>query len=1021
MQNKGVIRLFAIVFALACLWELTFTYSSRSVEKDAKSYANGDPALVTRYLDSMSTQKVLFSYTYKEVKEREINLGLDLKGGMNVILEVSVKDILKGISNQPLDPMIEKALENTDQAQTASQDSYFNNFIVEFGKLNQAAAAPRKLSDPSLFGTKAMIDVVGFDADDEIVIEEISKNVDASIKNVYTVLRARIDQFGVIQPNIQPLENTGRILVELPGVKDPARVQKLLQSTAELEFWRLYQGVDVIPYLISANERLRNLVERPVETKVATEEIAEDEALDFETPSSVNDEPVAITEDGDSAVAEIADSNAVANSDSLAQANAFNPLFEALGLNYNFETNETIIPSDAVVGFAAVKDTNKINKYLAMSQIRALLPSNLRYVKFLWTSKPEENFNDFLYLLAIEGNRDGMPDLGGDVVTDARSDFDNRNNPMISMSMNGSGAQKWQELTAEAAAQTPKRSVAVVLDNLVYSYPTVQSEIAGGNTQITGSFTQNEADDLANILKAGKLPAPAKIIQSDVVGPTLGKEAINASVRSFAIALMVVMLYMMFYYGQAGVAAVISLLFNTFIIFGLIDATGIVLSLPGMAGIVLTIGMAVDANVLIFERIREEMKHGKGLNMAIKDGYKNSYSAIIDANVTTLLTGIVLFVFGTGPIQGFANTLIIGIITSLFSGIFITRLVFEWRLGRKKLISFSTAKTKDWFTGIKIDFLSKRKLAYIGSAIVISIGVASLFTKGLNLGVDFVGGRSYQVRFDEKVSTTEIADALTAQFVTEDGEKMAPTVKTIGSENQVIITTKYLIDETGTDVEEGIKAKLFEGVKGFFVTDITYEQFTHDEAEYGLKASRQVGPTIADDIKQSAIWSIVFALFIIFLYIYIRFRKWQYSMGAVAALAHDVLFVLGAFSILDGFLPFQLEIDQAFIAAILTVIGYSLNDTVVVFDRIREYNRHYHEKRPVTEIINGALNGTLSRTFNTSLTTLFVLLVIFLFGGEVIRGFMFALLMGVAIGTYSSLFIASPVMYDALGKKDKDF
>ncbi len=1020
MQNKGVIRLFAIVFALACLWELTFTFVSKSVENDAESFANGDPAKVTRYLDSMSTQEVLFNYTFKEVKEREINLGLDLKGGMNVILEVSVKDILKGIANEPLDPMIEEALSNTDKAQTSSQNSYFNNFIVEFDKLNKAAAIPRKLSDPALFGTKSMIDVVGFDADDEIVVGEISKNVDASIKNVYTVLRARIDQFGVIQPNIQPLENTGRILVELPGVKDPARVQKLLQSTAELEFWKLYEGVDVIPYLISANERLRTLIERPANLKTPTKSVDEDEdALDFE-PTSI-DEPVAIGEDGDSTVAIEGDSTAVAESDSAAQVEAFNPLFEAFGLNYNFETNEMIIPSSAVVGFAAVKDTNKINKYLAMSQIRALLPSNLRYVKFLWTSKPEENFNDFLYLLAIQGNRDNSPALGGDVVTDARSDFDNRNNPMVSMSMNGSGAQKWQELTAEAAAATPKRSVAVVLDNLVYSYPTVQSEIAGGNTQITGSFTQNEADDLANILKAGKLPAPARIIQSDVVGPTLGKEAINASVRSFAIALMVVMLYMIFYYGQAGVAAVISLLFNTFIIFGLIDATGIVLSLPGMAGIVLTIGMAVDANVLIFERIREELSHGKGLNMAIKDGYKNSYSAIIDANVTTLLTGIVLFVFGTGPIQGFANTLIIGIITSLFSGIFITRLVFEWRLGRKKLISFSTAKTKGWFTNVHIDFLSKRKLAYIGSGIVIAIGLTSLFTKGLNLGVDFVGGRSYQVRFDNAVSTQEIANSLTAEFVTESGEKMAPLVKTIGTANQVIITTKYLIDETGIDVEDGIKAKLYDGVKGFFDTEISYEQFTHDEAEYGLKASRQVGPTIADDIKVSAIWSIVFALFIIFLYIYIRFRKWQYSMGAVAALAHDVLFVLGAFSILDGFLPFQLEIDQAFIAAILTVIGYSLNDTVVVFDRIREYNRHYHEKRPVTEIINGALNGTLSRTFNTSLTTLFVLLVIFLFGGEVIRGFMFALLLGVAIGTYSSLFIASPVMFDSLGKKEKDF
>ncbi|MCT4624871.1 MAG: protein translocase subunit SecDF [Schleiferiaceae bacterium] len=1016
MQNKGVIRLFAIVFALACLWELSFTFFARSVEKDAEAFANGDPALVTKYLDSMSTQEVLLGYTYKEVKAREINLGLDLKGGMNVILEVSVKDIIKGIANAPLDPMIDEALKNTDLAQTSSQESYLSNFFVEFGKLNNGA---RKLSDPALFGTKALIDKVGFDAADEAVVQEITNDVDAAVKNVYTVLRARIDQFGVIQPNIQPLENSGRILVELPGVKDPARVKKLLQSTAELEFWRLYEGTEVMQYLISANERLKTLVERPkTENTTATESVD----ADAETPLTI-DEPVAIEEpqsisDDSTSTAEV-DTNAVETPDSASALDQFNPLFEVFGFNYNFETNELILPYSSVVGFAAEKDTSKINKYLRMSQIRALLPSNLRYVKFMWTAKPDDKFNDFLYLLAIQGNRNDEPDLSGDVVTDARSDFDNYNNPMVSMTMNGAGSQKWQEITREAAAQEPKRSIAVVLDNLVYSYPTVQNEISGGNTQITGSFTQQEADDLSNILKAGKLPAPAKIIQSDVVGPTLGQEAIDASVRSFAIALFVVMLYMIFYYGQAGVAAVVSLLFNTFFIFGIIDASGIVLSLPGMAGIVLTIGMAVDANVLIFERIREELSHGKGLSMAIKDGYKNSYSAIIDANVTTLLTGVILFAFGTGPIRGFANTLIIGILTSLFCGIFITRLVFEFRLGRKKDISFFTNMTKDWYKNINVSFLQKRKMAYIISGIVIAIGVASLFTKGLNQGVDFVGGRSYQVRFDQSVSTQDIASSLSTQFVGENGEEMTPSVKTIGNANQVIITTKYRINESGTEVEEDITNRLYAGVKGFFTTEMTQEQFVQDDAEFGLKASRQVGPTIADDIKQSAIWSIIAALIVIFLYILIRFRKWQFSAGAVAALTHDVLFVLGAFSILDGLLPFQLEIDQAFIAAILTVIGYSLNDTVVVFDRIREYNAHYHKKRPVIDIINSALNGTLSRTFNTSLTTLFVLLVIFIFGGEVIRGFMFALLLGVAVGTYSSLFIATPVMFDLTKKEDE--
>lgn len=1020
MQNKGVIRLFAIVFALACLWELSFTFFSNKVESDAESFGNGDAAKVTRYLDSMSTQEVLFNYTYKEVKSREINLGLDLKGGMNVILEVSVKDIIKGLANEPLDPMIEQAIASTDVAQTNSQDSYLNNFFIEFNKMNAASGSPRKLSDPALFGTKSLIDKVGFDANDELVIPEISKDVDASIKNVETVLRARIDQFGVIQPNIQPLENSGRILVELPGVKDPARVQKLLQSTAILEFWNLYEGSDVFQYLISANERLKTIVEKPKSLSNAnTTETPEtlEEPLTIEEPEVI--EPIAVDEGADSSSLEIADTSAIAKADSVAEDN-FNPLFEVFGFNYNFETNELILPSSSVVGFAAVKDTAKINKYLAMSQIRALLPSNLRYVKFLWSSKPDDKFNDFMYLLAIEGNRNNEPALDGGVVTDARSDFDNRNNPMVSMTMNGAGSQKWQELTREAAAQTPKRSVAVVLDNLVYSYPTVQGEISGGQTQITGSFTQQEADDLANILKAGKLPAPAKIIQSDVVGPTLGQEAIDASVRSFAIALIVVMLYMMFYYGQAGVAAVVSLLFNTFFIFGIIDASGIVLSLPGMAGIVLTIGMAVDANVLIFERIREELGNGKGLNMAIKDGYKNSYSAIIDANVTTLLTGVILFAFGTGPIRGFANTLIIGIITSLFCGIFITRLVFEFRLGRKKDISFWTKSTKDWYKNVHVNFLQKRKVAYVVSGIVIAIGVASLFTKGLNLGVDFVGGRSYQIRFDQPVSTQDIASSLSAQFVDESGEEMLPTVKTIGNANQVIITTKYRIDDSGTEVEEDLNNKLYAGVSSFFSTEFTQAQFNDADGEFGLKASRQVGPTIADDIKVSAVWAIIASLIVIFLYILIRFRKWQFSVGAVAALTHDVLFVLGVFSILGGLLPFQLEIDQAFIAAILTVIGYSLNDTVVVFDRIREYNAHFHKKRPFIDIMNDALNGTLSRTFNTSLTTLFVLLVIFIFGGEVIRGFMFALLIGVAVGTYSSLFIASPVMFDALGKKREE-
>jgi SecD/SecF fusion protein len=640
----------------------------------------------------------------------------------------------------------------------------------------------------------------------------------------------------------------------------------------------------------------------------------------------------------------------------------------------------------------------------------------LRNAKFLWSSKPEPN-SDIITLLAIKGNRENTPELDGGVIVDARPDLDEYNRNIVTMAMNGSGAQKWQRLTAEAAAQTPKRSVAVVLDNYVYSYPQVQNEIAGGRTQITGNFSAEESADLANILRAGKLDAPARIIQSDVVGPSLGKEAISASINSFAIALALVLLYMYFYYSGAGLVANMALLINMFLIFGILASLRAVLTLPGMAGIVLTIGMAVDANVLIFERIREEMRLGKGLRAAIVDGYKNSNSAIIDANVTTFLTGIILFAFGTGPIRGFATTLMIGILTSLFTALFISRIVFERRLAGKKDIKFSTKTTKDWYTNINFDFLKKRKVAYGVSTVVIAIGLFSLFTKGLNLGVDFVGGRSFQVRFDQPVEVSDVAESLSNAFVDEDGNTYTPVVKTLGDANQVIITTSYRIGETGPAIDEDIQSKLYAGVADFFAEELPLESFFTDDTEdaIGLVGSRVVGPTIADDIKSGAVYSIIFSLIVVFLYILIRFRKWQFSLGAVVALLHDVLFVMGVFSLADGFLPFQLEVDQAFIAAILTVIGYSLNDTVVVFDRIRE-NMGSRGKQN-SDSVNKSLNQTLSRTFNTSLTTFFVLLVIFLFGGEVIRGFMFALLLGVLVGTYSSLFIATPVMFDASDKE----
>ena len=990
MQNKGLITAFAIALGLASLYQLSFSWVANGVASDAEEFSAGDSKVKAAYLDSMMTQEVypMLGYTYAEVKKREMNLGLDLKGGMNVILEVSVKDVLKGVVANAQDPMFVQAIANTDAAQSQGQDNYLNTFFTEFDKLSAETGGGRLLSDASLFGTPEMTDKVGFNAANEAVQAEIRRDVEAAISNVFTVLRARIDQFGVVQPNIQRLEGTGRILVELPGVKDPARVQKLLQSTAELQFWNMYEGAEVLPFLVNVNERMRDLVE------AEKTEVAEAESFDE------------MSIDG----TEEADSTASDSTDVLSNVNPFFEIFRPMVS----ETGQSL--QGPRVGYSLIRDTAKVNAMLKRPEIKQIMNQELRNAKFLWSNKPEPG-SDIITLLAIKTNREGTPELDGGVIVDARPDLDEYNRNIVTMAMNGSGAQKWQRLTAEAAAQTPKRSVAVVLDNYVYSYPQVQNEIAGGRTQITGNFTAEEASDLANILRAGKLDAPARIIQADVVGPSLGKEAISDSINSFAIALALVLLYMYFYYSGAGLVANLALLVNMFFIFGILNSFGAVLTLPGMAGIVLTIGMAVDANVIIFERIREELRLGKGLRAAIVDGYKNSNSAIIDANVTTLIVGIILYSFGTGPIRGFATTLIIGILTSLFSALFISRVVFESRLGKKKNVAFSTKTTENWYTNINFDFLSKRRLAYIVSSIVIVIGLASLFTKGLNLGVDFVGGRSFQVRFDQSVEVSDVAESLSEVLVDAEGNAFTPVVKTLGESNQVIITTNYRIGETGPAVDEDITNKLYAGVSEFFSEEISREDFFTDETEeaIGLVGSRVVGPTIADDIKTGAVYSIIFSLIVVFLYILGRFRKWQFSLGAVAALLHDVLFVLGLFSILDGVLPFQLEVDQAFIAAILTVIGYSLNDTVVVFDRIRE--NLGSRKGDFAAGVNKSLNQTLSRTFNTSLTTFFVLLVIFLFGGEVIRGFMFALLVGVLVGTYSSLFIATPVMFDASKEK----
>ncbi|MCH8546267.1 MAG: protein translocase subunit SecDF [Cryomorphaceae bacterium] len=1038
MQNKGLIRGFAIVFALACLFQLSFSFVTYRVEKAAKAYADGDIEKENAYLDSMANQRVfnlgLRNYTFSEVKEREINLGLDLKGGMNVILEVSVKDIIKELSNDKEEPLLIAAIEAADKNVGGSNELYVNVFFRELDRIIANEDEKINYASSRLFGTKMMNDRLGFNAQDARIKEELRGEVEAAVSNVYTVLRARIDQFGVVQPNIQKLENTGRILVELPGVKDPERVKRLLQSTAQLEFWNLYEGVELIEFLGQANERLRTLVERPegeerdadiseVLGDMDIEPMSDEEIdqLDIEDADNVDEateseneldallDEQAEEEDFESLLSDEGDTTEIDEEE------MFNPLFDVFAPNYDFQENRP--GRGPIVGYTRVQDTAKVNEYLRMSQVRALLPPSMRYVRFAWSAKPEGP-DQLVYLLALKGNRDMTPALDGDVVVDARQDFDERNRPIVNMRMNAVGSQKWQKITREASSQEPKRSVAVVLDNLVYSFPTVQSEISGGSTQISGNFNILEAQDLANILKAGKLPAPARIVQADVVGPSLGQAAIRAGLYSFVLALIIVLVYMIFYYNVAGVASNVALIVNMFFIFGVLASLGAVLTLPGIAGIILTIGIAVDANVLIYERVREEIRAGKGLKLAVEHGYKQAMSSILDANITTLLTGIILYVFGTGPIRGFATTLIIGIFTSLFSAIFITRLILESRLAKKQSVKFGSKLTMNAFSNIKIDFVGKRNKSYLISGIIIVIGIVSLFVRGLDYGVDFVGGRSFQVRFEEPVNTVDIQSELANVFVDESGTPQPPIVKTIGDANQVIITTKYRIDESGIEVEDAIRQKLFEGLQPFVAEGTEYGSFMNpNNADYGVVAERQVGPTIAADIKQAAIWAILFSIVVIFLYILLRFRGWQFSLGAVSAATHDVLVVLALFSIFYGILPFSLEIDQSFIAAILTVIGYSLNDTVVVFDRIREYFATHSKRKPIKEVVNEAVNSTISRTINTSATTFFVLLVIFIFGGDVIRGFMFALMVGVVVGTYSSVFIATPIMVDTYTEK----
>ena len=1013
MQNRNVIKMFAVLFAIVCLYQLSFTWVADGIEEDAVAYAadfeESEREVKTKfYLDSINSEEVydiiLTSYTYAECKQREINLGLDLKGGMNVTLEVMVIDVVKALSNNSKDSVFNVAIANTLKAQANSQNDFVTLFGQEYEKL--APAANTGLS--AIFSTPDLRDKVQFSSTNLEVIAVLKIEVEDAISRSFNILRSRIDRFGVTQPNIQRLETAGRILVELPGIKDPERARKLLQSTAQLEFWETYEYAEVFQGLESANTYLRETTEAvTIEEEVIAEKTTEttettEGATDLlaEIEDTTEDTTEAI-DDATKLLAEIEADTLTADSSVSRSFEEFateNPLYALLYPNVDQQTSQ--LNTGPVVGFCAVKDTSALNVYLKDEAIRKFFPVD---VKFAYTVKPYDPDGKFVQLVALRiTNRDGKAAMEGDVVTDATQAFGQfASSAEVSMTMNAEGAKQWKRLTAENIG----KSVAIVLDGYVYSYPTVQAEIAGGRSQITGNFTVNEAKDLANILKSGKLPAPARIIEEAIVGPSLGAEAISSGLTSFIFALLLVLAYMIFYYNGAGLVSNIALLANIFFIFGVLASLGAVLTLPGIAGIILTIGMSVDANVLIYERIREELKNGKGLRLAISDGYNNAYSSIIDANVTTLLTGIILYTFGTGPIKGFATTLIIGILTSLFAAIFITRLVISYRLNKGKTISFSTKLTEGAFKNINFDFIGKRKRFYILSSIIVLLGVGSLATRGLHFGVDFDGGRTYVVRFDETVDNEALRAALTDVFVDEDGLRYTPQVKTFGSDNQVKITTSFMIASNEITTDEIVESKLSEGLAS---TGFKYE----------IMSSQKVGPTIADDIKDAAVWSVVFSLLVIFLYLLVRFRKWQFSLGAVVAVFHDVLIVLSIFSVLYGILPFSLEIDQAFIAAILTIIGYSLNDTVVVFDRVREYMND-NKKKGVRELINGALNSTLSRTINTSLTTFCVLLIIFIFGGEVIRGFMFALMVGVVVGTYSSLFVASPIMMDTIKKKEE--
>ena len=995
MQSKGAIKFVAILLAIACIWQLSFTLVTSIQENKAEKYAQaavdkftqseefaavpeGDRAYVLdslskklnrTYIDSISNEKVYFRYTYKDVKSKEINLGLDLKGGMNVMLQVQLEDIVSALAGENKTPEFHKAY---DLALERSRNSA-SDFITLFAEAWKEVSGGQRLAQ--VFGTIDLASRITPQTSDEDVIAVIRENAESAIANSFNVLRNRIDRFGVTQPSIQKIGNTGRILVELPGVKEPERVKNLLQGTASLEFWTTFTSEEVMADLSALDAALAQTVEDEVEDTVATAD-----------STSILDSEI---------------SGAASDAKALETYRRQHPLFALL--------QPSQARGSACIGYAQGADTAAINRMLSSNVAKGILSP---YLRPKWTVKPSQYIagGNVFELVAIKAElNDGKAPLDGSAVTDARVSYDgtgmNKGNPSVSMSMNAEGANTWARLTRDNIG----KQIAIVLDGLVYSYPNVQNEISGGHSSITGNFDVEEATDLANVLNSGKLPAPAKIVQEQVVGPSLGSESIRAGLISFIIAFFLVLLYMIFFYSGAGLVADIALLCNVLFLFGTLVSFGAVLTLPGIAGLVLTLGMAVDANVIIYERIKEELAAGKGLSKAIADGYSNAYSAIIDGQLTTMLTGFVLFVFGSGPVQGFATTLIIGIITSVITSIFITRLIFEGRISRGKSISFENNLTRNFLKNTHFDFIGKKKITYIFSGVLILISLVSIFTKGFTYGVDFTGGRTYVVRFDQPVSAEEGRDSKGASV----------EVKQFGGDSQMKITTKYGIEDESPEMAATVSTMLYDAVKGFFAKEISYAEFTETQQNpNGIVSSDMVGPTIANDIKRDAVIAVLIALFVIFAYIAFRFKGWTWGLGGVVSLAHTAIIVIGFFSLFSGILPFNLDVDQTFIAAILTIIGYAINDNVVIFDRIREY-KSLHPKADFRENTNLALNSTLTRTMNTSISTLVTMLAIAIFGGESVRGLSVALILGICFGTYASLFIGTPVMFDATAWNNK--